>query len=72
MPGDLLFMYTDGMTEAEDQANVEFGEDRLAELLTLGEARGAAAWIARVEGAVREHRRGRPQFDDITCVALVR
>ena len=71
-PGDLLFIYTDGVTEAEDQANAEFGEERLAELLATGEACSAAAWIARVEDAVRAHARGRPQFDDITCVALAR
>jgi serine phosphatase RsbU (regulator of sigma subunit) len=71
-PGDLMLLYTDGVTEAEDQANVEFGEDRLAKLLALGEACGAAEWVARVEDAVREHSHGRPQFDDITCVALAR
>jgi len=71
-PGDLLFIYTDGVTEAEDQANAEFGEQRLAELLATGEASCAAAWIARVEDAVRSHAHGRAQFDDITCVALAR
>ena len=71
-PGDLLFLYTDGVTEAENEADVEFGEARLADLLAGGEACSAAAWIARVEDAVREHANGRPQFDDITSVALVR
>ncbi len=71
-PGDLLFLYTDGVTEAENEAQAEFGEERLSELLVQGEACGAAAWIARVEDAVRTHARGRPQFDDITSVALLR
>lgn len=71
-PGDLLFLYTDGVTEAEDLNDGEFGEARLTELLATGEACGAAAWIARVEDSVREHGSGRPQFDDITCAALVR
>jgi serine phosphatase RsbU (regulator of sigma subunit) len=32
----------------------------------------ASHWIARIETAVREFARGRPQFDDITCLALRR
>ena len=71
-PGDLVFFYTDGVTEAENQAQAEFGEERLIDLLATGEACSAAAWIARVEDAVRAHARGRPQFDDITSVALLR
>jgi serine phosphatase RsbU (regulator of sigma subunit) len=71
-PGDLLFLYTDGVTEAENEAQLEFGEERLVDLLASGEASTAAAWIARVEDAVRAHAAGRPQFDDITSVALLR
>ena len=71
-PGDLLFLYTDGVTEAENEAQLEFGEERLVDLLADKEACNAAAWIARVEDAVRAHARGRPQFDDITSVALLR
>ncbi len=72
VPGDLLFLYTDGVTEAENQVEAEFGEERLAELLATGEVCKAAAWIARVEAAVRAHAGGRAQFDDNTCVALAR
>jgi len=71
-PGDLLFLYTDGVTEAENEAKAEFGDARLAELLSTGEPCAAALWIARVEDAVRAHARGQAQFDDITCVALTR
>ena len=71
-PGDLLFLHTDGVTEAENAAGAEFGEERLGALLAGGEPCCAAAWIARVEDAVRKHAIGRPQFDDITCVALAR
>ncbi len=69
--GDLLFLYTDGVTEAEDEASAEFGEERLGALIARGEPCHAAHWIARVEDAVRRHAGQRPQFDDITCVALV-
>ncbi len=70
-PGDLFFLYTDGVTEAEDHDARQFGEDQLGSLLAKkGHGARASHWIARVEAAVREFARGRPQFDDITCLAL--
>ena len=72
-PGDLFFLFTDGVTEAEDREGRQFGEDRLESLLAKkGHGPRADHWIARVEGAVREFTRGRVQFDDITCLALRR
>ena len=71
-PGDLLFLYTDGVTEAEDPAGAEFGEARLLELIEREGGSGAAPAIARVEDAVRAFSRGKAQFDDITCLALKR
>ena len=72
-PGDLFFLYTDGVTEAEDPGAVQFGEERLADLLAKkGHGARASQWIARVEAAVREFARGRSQLDDITCLALRR
>ena len=71
-PGDLLFLYTDGVTEAEDVAGREFGDERLRDLFAGGAADCAADWVRRIEDAVREFSRGSPQFDDITCLALRR
>ena len=72
-PGDLFFTYTDGVTEAEDPGAVQFGEERLEGFLARkGHGVRASQWIARVESAVREFARGRPQLDDITCLALRR
>jgi sigma-B regulation protein RsbU (phosphoserine phosphatase) len=72
-PGDLFFLYTDGVTEAEDPEARQFGEDRLEGLLAKkGHGASASHWIARVEAAVRGFARGRPQSDDITCLALRR
>lgn len=70
--GDLLFLYTDGVTEAEDSEARQFGEERLRDLLAGGEAARTSHWVARIEDAVREFSRGAPQFDDITCLALRR
>jgi serine phosphatase RsbU (regulator of sigma subunit) len=70
--GDLLFLYTDGVTEALDTGGREFGDQRLIDLLSGGGAASAAQWVARMEDAVRDFARGKPQFDDITCLALMR
>src|ERR1700691_1297632 len=72
-PGDLFFLYTDGVTEAEDPDTRQFGEDRLEGLLAKkGHGASASQWTARIEAAVRAFARGRSQFDDITCLALRR
>ena len=66
------FLYTDGVTEAEDGEAAQFGEDRLHDLLAGDLAGRSSAWIHRIEDAVRAFSRGAPQFDDITCLALLR
>jgi phosphoserine phosphatase RsbU/P len=72
-PGDLFFLYTDGVTEAEDPETRQFGEDGLEGLLAKkGHGASASQWTARIEAAVRAFARGRSQFDDITCLALRR
>src|SRR5271165_782515 len=71
-PGDLLFLYTDGVTEAVDAEECEFGEERLLDLIARSEGASAAESIARVKAAVSEFSRGEPQFDDLTCLAITR
>jgi phosphoserine phosphatase RsbU/P len=71
-PGELLFLHTDGVTEAEDAVQNDFGEARLHALLAGGEVADASHCVACIEAAVREFTRGAPQFDDITCLALRR
>ena len=70
-PGDLFFLYTDGVTEAADPDGNLFGEKRLFHLLANGRESDANGWIARVQAAVSEFSRGAPQADDVTCLALV-
>lgn len=62
----------DGVTEAEDARQDEFGEDRLHALLADSEVADACHCVASVEAAVQEFARDAPQFDDITCLALRR
>ena len=68
-PGDLLFAFTDGVTEARNPAAEEFGQERLESLLTA-HAGPAEDLLAEVETAVREHTAGAEAFEDVTMLAL--
>lgn len=71
-PGDSLFLYSDGVTEAFNTSAQEFGEARLMALLAgLGDLE-AETLNGRVMAAVSEFAHGEPQADDITCVSLRR
>ena len=72
-PGDLLLLYTDGVTEAFDPDGQEFGDARLLHTLQQLSAAGplqAQPLAAGVLAAVHAFERGAPQADDITCMAL--
>jgi serine phosphatase RsbU (regulator of sigma subunit)/CHASE2 domain-containing sensor protein len=71
-PGDLLLLYTDGVTEAKNSQSAQFGMERLRQ--TIIEIRGQPARrvVEHVIKRVSEFANGAPQSDDITCVAVVR
>jgi len=69
--GDLLFLYTDGVTEAEDQQAAQFGMERLEKALSEGADQPARQIVENVMARVAEFANGAPQSDDITCAALV-
>jgi serine phosphatase RsbU (regulator of sigma subunit) len=72
--GDLFAVFSDGVTEAVNQADEEFGEQRLIDLLASirdSESATAAAAVERVVRAISEWTAGTPQADDIT-VAVAR
>ena len=71
-PGDAVFMYTDGVTEAVNGAGEEFGEEKLMEVLSSEPVTSAAGCSARVVESVREFAGGLAQSDDITCAVLRR
>ena len=67
-PGDLLVVFTDGVTEAVDPSEQEFGETRLEQILRGNGRENAAALCDRIVSAVRSFEGGAPQNDDITLV----
>lgn len=68
-PGDRLVLYSDGMTEAQDAAGNEFGEERLVAALQGETAEGM---VTAVLTAIHEFVGDAPQFDDVTLVIAVR
>ena len=71
-PGDLLFLYSDGVTEAENPASDLFGAERLEQALLEARGRSAREVVEHVVRRVTEFATGAPQSDDITCMAVVR
>ena len=71
-PGDTLFMYTDGVTEAENKNHDQFGESRLEE--ALAECKGADSKhiVDTVNAKVKEFINGAAQSDDITQLVIRR
>ncbi len=70
-PGDALFLFSDGITEAFDTASEEFGSARLEAALEAGRGGSAAELVGGVLGATAAFAAGADQSDDITCLALV-
>ena len=69
--GDTVVMFTDGVSEAEDAASEAFGMERFSQVLVDG-AGSVRDTIENVFASVDEFTGRRPQFDDITCLALKR
>ncbi|MGH7838571.1 MAG: PP2C family protein-serine/threonine phosphatase, partial [Candidatus Binataceae bacterium] len=69
-PGDLLFIFTDGVIEAVDDAGREYGEGRLLTLLQPAHDEVAAATLQRVMADVNAFVGYARQHDDITALVL--
>jgi len=66
--GDLLAVFSDGVTEATSPAGEEFGETRLAETLLAHRDKDASAIIDAVLDQIHEWGDGAPPADDVTLV----
>jgi serine phosphatase RsbU (regulator of sigma subunit) len=71
-PGDVLVMYTDGFSEAQDSSQAEFGEARLLEIVRASRDRGATAVQQALIDGVSEFIGDAPQFDDLTLLVASR
>ncbi|HEY1011883.1 MAG TPA: GAF domain-containing SpoIIE family protein phosphatase, partial [Herpetosiphonaceae bacterium] len=71
-PGDVLLCYTDGVTEAVNNAMEEWGVPRLSATITANAGRPAQTLVDAVLAGVQGHAEGRPPFDDVTLVVIKR
>jgi sigma-B regulation protein RsbU (phosphoserine phosphatase) len=69
-PGDMIFLYTDGVTEAMDPDKQQFGEHRLKEMLSNHTDKDIKGLIDSMRQEVLSFSRGASQSDDITMLAL--
>lgn len=65
--GDILAIYTDGITEAADLCQEEFGEERLASVLQTNKSLSASELLQKVLKSVQEFSPGE-QADDLTLI----
>jgi len=68
--GDVVVLYTDGVIEAINDREEEFGTDRLAELVSARRSLPAPALVGEINRAVSEFTGPQPQFDDWTLLVL--
>jgi len=71
-PGDRLILYTDGITEAMDDAGELFGKPRLKEAILAAAATTARDVIDAIIAAVKTYVGASPQMDDLTIVTVRR
>jgi sigma-B regulation protein RsbU (phosphoserine phosphatase) len=71
-PGDLLAIYSDGVTEAQSPKEDEFGEDRFGEVLATHRTQSAVEVMDAVNAALVVWSEGGPPADDITLVVAKR
>ena len=71
-PGDVLALYTDGVTEALNVDGEEFGVERLEAVVQAHVDRSAEEIVAAIELAVDEFVGSEPPFDDFTLVVMKR
>ncbi|MEN6535930.1 MAG: PP2C family protein-serine/threonine phosphatase, partial [Bryobacteraceae bacterium] len=70
--GDMLVLYSDGITEAVDPSGEEFGEERLTRLVVENRDRRAAEIAQQVQRSLADWTAGKPATDDITLVIAKR
>jgi len=70
VPGDKLFIYTDGVTEAMNRDNELYSEERLLESISSAPTATAAETIRNVDATIKLFTAGAEQSDDITMLTV--
>ncbi len=67
-PGDIMLLYTDGITEASNSQGRLWGEDNLADIIRANAASSAEQLLQSILKAMKDHTGGNPLADDVTLV----
>lgn len=70
-PGDVIFQYTDGVTEATDSDQQLFGENRLLEACKSASEIEPKELLPHIRAKIDDFVKAEPQFDDITMLGLI-
>lgn len=71
-PGDILMIYTDGLTDAQNEDEVVFSEERVIEIMRANMGRTAQELQQSLLAEVHDFVGDAPRFDDLTMVTIVR
>lgn len=71
-PGDLVLVYSDGVTEANNPTQEEYGEERLTKVLLAGQRLSIVDLIERLRQDIKAFASGAPASDDATLLVLHR
>ena len=71
-PGDLMALFSDGVTEAQDEEENEFGEQRTADFIRPIANEPADAIVSKVFEELDRFAGTAPQYDDITLFVIKR
>lgn len=69
-PGDRVLWYSDGIPEAMDAGEQQFGSERLVEVLQRTRSATGGESLQAILAAITEHRGGRPFSDDISALVM--
>jgi sigma-B regulation protein RsbU (phosphoserine phosphatase) len=69
-PGDTLFIYTDGVTEAMDRRQALYSENRLVEVMNQCRDQSADEIVHAIDVSLKKFTGGAEQSDDITMLAM--
>jgi serine phosphatase RsbU (regulator of sigma subunit)/anti-sigma regulatory factor (Ser/Thr protein kinase)/transposase len=67
---DILVIYTDGITEAMNPEKLQFGEDRLVQVIKENSHLTPSEFVEKLNESIAQFTRGAEQNDDITVVAI--
>ena len=70
-PGDIIFQYTDGLTEAINSEEEIFGDERLMDACKKADRKDPEAFLQDIRKAVHEFTGETEQFDDITMLCYI-